>query len=199
MKYSILFWLLLFGLVLQSCQPAEDSVQAADTILYNGDFYTLDSLRPRAEALAIRDGRIQAVGSEQEVMALKGDSTQLVDLEGHFAMPGFIEGHGHFSGLGYSLIRLNFLNAKSWDEIIQMVADAAEKAEPGTWILGRGWHQEKWTTAPERTVLGYPFHDELSAVSPDNPVMLRHASGHSLFANAKAMELAGLSVETPDP
>ncbi|NBC07034.1 MAG: amidohydrolase family protein [Bacteroidetes bacterium] len=199
MRYSILCWALWFGLALQSCQPAEDSAQQADTILYNGDFYTLDSLQPRVEALAISDGRIQAVGSEQEVMAWKGDSTALVDLEGHFAMPGFIEGHGHFSGLGYSLIRLNFLNAKSWAEIVQMVADAAEKAEPGTWILGRGWHQEKWTTAPERTVLGYPFHDELSAVSPDNPVMLRHASGHSLFANAKAMELAGLSVETPDP
>jgi predicted amidohydrolase YtcJ len=114
-------------------------------------------------------------------------------------MPGFIEGHGHFSGLGYSLINLNFLNTSSWEEIVQMVAEAAEQAEPGEWIVGRGWHQEKWTETPSPSVLGYPYHDALSAVSADNPVMLRHASGHSLFANAKAMELAGVTAETPDP
>jgi predicted amidohydrolase YtcJ len=196
---NILPLLAIAILFLQACQSEQPAAAKADTILYNGNFYTLDSSQARAEALAILDGRIQAVGNEQDIMQWKGDSTELIDLEGQFAMPGFIEGHGHFSGLGYSLIRLNFLNSQSWDEIVQMVAEAAEKAEPGTWILGRGWHQEKWTSSPERTVLGYPFHDELSAVSPDNPVMLRHASGHSLFANAKAMELAGVSVETPDP
>ncbi|MEL6864667.1 MAG: amidohydrolase, partial [Bacteroidota bacterium] len=75
----------------------------------------------------------------------------------------------------------------------------AATAEPGEWIEGRGWHQEKWDQALDRQVHGYPYHDQLSAVSPNNPVILFHASGHSLFANAKAMEAAGISKETPDP
>ena len=79
------------------------------------------------------------------------------------------------------------------------VAEKAKTAKPGEWIIGRGWHQEKWTTKPDRQVLGYPYHDELSEATPDNPVLLRHASGHGLFANKKAMELAGISAETPNP
>ncbi len=171
----------------------------ADTLLINGNIYTVDTLQPRAEALAIRSGRILEVGTTEAVQKYKGDSTEVIDLAGRFLMPGFIEGHGHFSGLGYSLINLNFLTTKSWEEIVDMVAKAAEQAEPGEWIVGRGWHQEKWTETPTPSVLGYPYHDALSAVSAENPVMLRHASGHSLFANAKAMELAGVTAETPDP
>ena len=83
-----------------------------------------------------------------------------------------------------------------WDDIVQMVADAAAKAKPGAWIVGRGWHQEKWDTAPEPNVDGFPTHDALSKVSPDNPVLLTHASGHATFANAKAMELAGVTRRT---
>jgi predicted amidohydrolase YtcJ len=174
---------------LTACSQAP--AEFADTLLINGNIYTVDTLQPQAEAVALREGRILEVGTNQDLMPFKGDSTQVIDLKGRFVMPGFIEGHGHFSGLGYSLMNLNFLNASSWDEIVQMVAKAAEEAEPGEWITGRGWHQEKWTSSPDRSVLGYPYHDELSGVSPDNPVLLRHASGHSLFANAKAMELAG--------
>jgi hypothetical protein len=122
-----------------------------------------------------------------------------MDLEGKFVMPGFIEGHGHFSGLGNSLMNLNFLKSKSWDEIVKAVEEKAKTAKPGEWITGRGWHQEKWLEPLDKQVLGYPYHDALSAVSPNNPVVLRHASGHSLFANAKAMELAGVSAETPSP
>ena len=114
-------------------------------------------------------------------------------------MPGFIEGHGHFSGLGKSLINLNFLKSKNWQEIVDMVAEAAKTAKPGEWIEGRGWHQEKWNEIVERNVHGYPYHDELSAVSPDNPVLLRHASGHGVFANKKAMELGGITAETLSP
>lgn len=191
--------ILLLSLLLSACGQGPGTDAIADTLLINGNIYTVDTLQPRAEALAIREGRILGVGTAEALQRYKGDSTEVIDLEGRFLMPGFIEGHGHFSGLGYSLINLNFLNTKSWAEIVQMVAEAAEKAEPGEWIVGRGWHQEKWTETPSPSVLGYPHHDELSAVSADNPVMLRHASGHSLFANAKAMELAGVTAETPDP
>jgi predicted amidohydrolase YtcJ len=194
----VLFFFLLLALG-TGCSQSPPTGQFADTLMINGNIYTVDTLLPGAEAVALRAGRIIEVGSTADVMALRGDSTEVINLQGRFMMPGFIEGHGHFSGLGYSLINLNFLNTSSWEEIVQMVAEAAEQAEPGEWIVGRGWHQEKWTETPSPSVLGYPYHDALSAVSADNPVMLRHASGHSLFANAKAMELAGVTAETPDP
>ena len=165
-------------------------------ILINGKIATMDENNPSAEAIAFQGDRILAIGSITDVEALKNEQTKVIDLKGNFAMPGFIEGHGHFSGLGKSLINLNFLKTKNWQEIVNMVAEAAKTAKPGEWIEGRGWHQEKWNEVVERNVHGYPYHDELSAVSPDNPVLLRHASGHGVFANKKAMELGGISAET---
>lgn len=184
-------------LVWTSCN--DKKTEAPDTILVNGNIYTVDESMPHASALAIKGDRIVQLGTNDEIKALAGEHTQVIDLKGQFAMPGFIEGHGHFSGLGYSLMYLNFLKAKNWDEIVKAVAERAKTAKPGEWILGRGWHQEKWDKSPDRQVLGYPYHDELSAVAPNNPVMLSHASGHALFANAKAMELAGITAETPNP
>jgi len=172
---------------------------AADLILLNGNFFTADSLLPRATAVAIQGDRIIGVGPDAEVKKLANEKTQIIDLQGAFAMPGFIEGHGHFAGLGQSLQNLNLLNSKSWQEITGLVAEKAKTAQPGDWIEGRGWHQEKWTTSPGTTVNGYPYHDLLSAAAPNNPVVLFHASGHGLVANEKAMQLAGISRETSDP
>lgn len=191
-----LFIYLLIICFFTACQSPKET---ADLLLLNGNVYTVDSAQSRAEAIAVKDGKILKVGSTTEIEKYRGDETEVIDLEGQFVMPGFIEGHGHFNGLGKSLINLNFLRSKSWGEIVDAVAERAKTAEPGEWIVGRGWHQEKWTEPLERQVLGYPYHDALSAVSPDNPVLLRHASGHGSFANAKAMELAGINAETPDP
>ena len=168
-------------------------------ILINGKIATMDQNNPLAEAIAFQGDRILAIGSITEIETLKDEQTEVIDLKGNFAMPGFIEGHGHFSGLGKSLMDLNFLKSKNWQEIVDMVAEAAKTAEPGEWIEGRGWHQEKWNKIIERNVHGYPYHDELSAVSPNNPVLLRHASGHGVFANKKAMELSGITAETLSP
>lgn len=194
-KFSFFGTVLFIVALFSACQKKE----VADTIFINGNIYTVDEKNPQAEAIAVMGERILAVGSNAEIEKFKGPKTKEVDLEGHFVMPGFIEGHGHFSGLGQSLINLNFLKSKSWDEIVQAVAERAKTAKPGEWIIGRGWHQEKWTTPLDRNVLGYPYHDELSKVSPNNPVLLSHASGHGLFANEKAMQLAGVSAETPSP
>lgn len=187
--------LLCLAILIFSCQTEE----TADLVMVNGNFYTVNADQPQAEAVAVKDGRIMQVGTTAEIEKLKGADTEVMDLKGQFAMPGLIEGHGHFSGLGQSMLNLNFLRSASWDEIVEMVAEAAKKAKPGEWITGRGWHQEKWLQPLDRDVLGYPYHDKLSAVSPDNPVVLGHASGHGLFANSKAMELAGVSKETPNP
>lgn len=182
-------------LTLIGCQ----SHPTADVVYRNGNFYTVDAKQPRVTAVAIKNEKIVALGSDADLASWQGPQTKVVDLQGQFAMPGFIEGHGHFPGLGSSLMNLNFLKSKNWEEIVRQVAEKAKTAKPGEWIIGRGWHQEKWDRPVAPNVLGYPYHDDLSRVSPNNPVMLRHASGHSLFANAKAMELAGLSAETPNP
>ncbi len=188
------YYILLFSFtVLFSCK------EKADLIITNANLYTVSDSNTEVNAVVVKDGKIFDLIDSKEAGKYTGNTTEVIDAKGYFVMPGFIEGHGHFSGLGYSLLYLNFLQSKSWEEIVDMVAEKAKTAKPGEWIVGRGWHQEKWDSIPFKNVLGYPFHDELSAISPDNPVVLRHASGHSLFANQKAMELAGVSKETADP
>lgn len=178
-----------------SCQPKE----TADTILMNGNIYTVVGSQKTVQAIAIKGDRIMALGSNDEVEKYKSENTKIMDLEGQFTMPGFIEGHAHFSGLGNTLMNLNFLKSKNWDEIVGMVEEKVKTVKPGEWITGRGWHQEKWDKTPEKNILGYPYHDRLSEISPNNPVVLRHASGHGSFANKAAMEAAGINLETPDP
>lgn len=173
--------------------------EAADLVLKNGKVVTVDESLPEAQALAVQDGIIVAVGEDNEIESYIGENTEVIDLEGKLAIPGFIESHGHFTSLGRSKMQLDLVHTKTWEDIVAMVADAVKDAEPGEWILGRGWHQEKWVETPEPNVDGLPYHDELSKVSPDNPVMLDHASGHSALANAKAMDLAGIDKGTPDP
>jgi hypothetical protein len=171
----------------------------ADLVLRGGKIATLETGNPEVQALAARDGRIVALGSDEELSELIGPETEVVELDGRLAIPGFIEGHAHYMRLGSATLELNLMDAASWDEIVRMVAEAVADAEPGELITGRGWHQEKWSPRPEPNVDGLPFHDSLSAVSPDNPVILTHASGHASYANARAMELAGITAATDDP
>ena len=179
--------------------PAGDP-GAPELVVANARVYTGTEARPYASALAVRGGRLVAVGDDDEVAALAGAGTRVVDLGGRFAMPGFIEGHAHFGGLGEQEQNLDLLATRSWREIVDSVRARAARARPGEWIYGRGWHQEKWTDAAGlETVDGYPLHDELSAASPDNPVVLTHASGHGAYANARAMAAAGITAETVDP
>ncbi len=171
----------------------------ADLVLTNGKVVTVDDAVPDGEALAVQGDRIVAVGSGSEISAYIGPETQLIDLDGQLAIPGFIDSHGHFLGVGAAKMQLDLMGVANWDEIVAMVADAVAEAEPGQLIRGRGWHQEKWDREPPGNIDGLPTHHTLSAVSPDNPVILTHASGHASFANAKAMEMAGITSETPDP
>jgi len=101
--------------------------------------------------------------------------------------------------VGEAARNLKLATARNFDDIVRMVGEAAKKAKPGEWILGRGWHQEKWSHRPAPNVEGFPVHEALSKASPNNPVLLTHASGHAAFANAKAMELAGVTSSTPSP
>jgi hypothetical protein len=203
MKRILLASAITFGLVTASAFATHAWLHAqvapADLVLRNGHFVTLDARTPEAQSLASLGGKIVAIGSDADVQKYVGPKTQVIDLAGQFATPGFIEGHGHFTGIGQMKLGLELQNAKTWDDIVAMVGDAVKKAKPGQWIEGRGWHQEKWTHAPQPNVEGFPTHASLDAVSPNNPVVLTHASGHGSFVNAKAMALSGITRDSKNP
>lgn len=179
-------------LLLGACSGKE-SVETADMIISGGTIYTAEDDNPTVEAVAVKDNIILYAGSKEEAEQYKGESTEMLDLEGNTMTPGFIEAHGHIMGLGYNELNLDLMYVTSYDELVEKVAEAVDKAEPGQWITGRGWHQSKWDTQPEVMYKGFQTHDKLSEISPDNPVWLRHASGHAGFANAKAMEISGVN------
>ena len=190
-QYKKIMNLLLAVILLWGCNATQET-EPADLIVTGGTIYTMNDQQPMVEAVAVKGDKIMFAGSNEEVNKLKAETTQVLDLEGRTMTPGFIEGHGHIMGLGYNELNLDLLDTKSYDQVVDMVKEAAEKADPGEWITGRGWHQSKWNTENEEMVKGFQTHDKLSDVSPDNPVYLRHASGHAGFANAKAMEIAGV-------
>lgn len=188
------FVVLLAAVVIWSCQKEEP----ADLVLSGGVIYTMDSSHPVVEAVAVRDGRIVATGTNDRIAAFAGDETRIIELQGRTVLPGLIEGHGHIMGLGYNELQLDLSDIRSFEEMVKRVEAAVAKAQPGEWILGRGWHQDKWDSLPAKLYKGFQTHHEVSKVSPNNPVFLQHASSHAGFANAKAMQLAGvnqLSVE----
>ncbi len=183
---------------LAACESAPP-VEPADMVLHNGNVVTVDDSVPRAEAVAVRGYQILAVGSNDEIDRYIGPETEVVDLAGRLMIPGFIESHGHYMSLGQSKMILDLTTAKNFDDIVAMVRDAVASAKPGDWIFGRGWHQEKWDKVPEPNVEGVPLHAALDSVSPDNPVVLTHASGHASFVNGAALAAAGVNARTRNP
>ncbi|MGH7690892.1 MAG: amidohydrolase, partial [Gemmatimonadaceae bacterium] len=178
---------------------SRSSATPADLVLRNGTVVTMDSATPEGQAVAVTGDRITAVGSDADIQRYVGPNTKVIDLQGHLAIPGFDESHGHFTGLGQALSELNLMGVPTWQDIAQMVADAAKTAKPGAWIQGRGWHQEKWTKSPGRIVKGFQTNDLINQAAPNNPVVLGHASGHALIANDAALKLAGITSATPSP
>lgn len=191
MKKDLIPKILIITFILFGCESNK-----ADLIIENGIIYTMNDLNPLIEAVAVKNGKIIGVGSKNDIKPFKSKNTKILDLEGSTMTPGLIEGHGHFMGLGYSKMRLDLSTAANYNELVNMVADAVSDAKPGEWILGRGWHQSKWDTKPLDLVKGFQTHNKLSEVSPNNPVWLKHASGHAAFGNAKAMEIARITSET---
>jgi predicted amidohydrolase YtcJ len=181
-----------------ACAPASDE-EPADLVIHNGKVITVDESLPEAEAVAARDGHIVFVGSSADAQAFIGPDTEVIDLDGKLLIPGFEEGHAHFMSIGNAMLNVNLMGTTSYQEVIDLVAAAAAEAQPGEWIVGRGWHQSKWDPQPEHMVRGFQTHHALSAATPDNPVWLSHASGHASFANALAMELGGIDRDTPQP
>ena len=194
------FILIVAALVVVAARtPQAQTAQPASLVLTNGRIVTVEASPAEAEAIAVQGDRILAIGSAADMKRHIGPGTEVIDLKGQLAIPGFVESHGHFTGVGQAQLNLNLMKTTSWPQIVSMVEQAAKNAKPGQWIYGRGWHQEKWTSKPEPNVEGFPVHEALSRVSPNNPVLLTHASGHASFANARAMELSGVTGATPNP
>ena len=196
--------LLLTLLIASGCaQPVDETSSAnvtpADMILHNGVVISVDAQNRQYEAIALHQGKIQALGSTKALRAHIGPETNVIDLKGRTVIPGLIEGHGHFLSLGRAQQILDLTQAQSFSEIVRQVATAADSAEPGTWIFGRGWHQDKWLVEEFKTVDGVPINVPLNAVAPDNPVYLGHASGHAAFANDAALAAANIVNSTPNP
>ncbi len=199
MKLTIKNHLYFIAIIFLSIACTSEKIDFADKVFKNGAIYTADNNNSKVEAVAVKGDRILATGTQQEIEKYIGENTQIIDLQGMTMTPGFIEGHGHFMGLGLNEMQLDLLDVKSYDELVERVAKAVSEAEPGQWIIGRGWHQSKWNNENEKFVQGFQTHEKLSAVSPDNPVYLKHASGHAAFANQKAMEIAGVTQLSKEP
>ncbi len=190
MKNTLL--LIILSIFLFQCSEQKEQFHA-EVVIKNGNMYTVDDDHTKAEAVAIDKGRIVFVGSNEEVEKWVSERTKIIDLEGKTMTPGLIEGHGHFLSMGRAKLEVDLNGTKSYEELVSRVKTAVDAAAPGTWIVGRGWHQSKWDSITAPVVNGFPTHQRLSDISPDNPVFLEHASGHGALVNAKAMEIAGVN------
>jgi predicted amidohydrolase YtcJ len=165
----------------------------ADLIVINARIYTVDDSHPFVSALAVRDSRVQFVGSVREAMILRGPNTRVIDATGKTVIPGMIDAHAHLFGLGDFLRNIDLTDTRSFDEIVARVGAKVKEAPAGKWVIGRGWDQNKWGDTR------FPTHDALSRVSPNNPVVLERIDGHAVLANAAAMRAAGVTAATKDP
>ena len=165
--------------------------QMADLAVTNARIYTVNPKQPKASALAVRGGKIVAVGDD--VSKLIGPGTRVIDAKSATMIPGLIDSHGHVEGLGSFLENLNLRGVASEQEIADKVREAAKTAKPGEWILGRAWDQNLFTTKD------FPSSASITAAAPNNPVSLTRVDGHASWVNQKAMEIADLNAATKDP
>jgi predicted amidohydrolase YtcJ len=163
----------------------------ADKILVNGKVCTMDAERPWVQALAIAGEHILAVGDDLSDLLAPGG--EVLDLGGRCVLPGLTDSHVHFTWYAIGLRRLDVAGVRSLDEMLARVAKRARKTEPGDWVDGGGWDQELWP------VRSFPTAADLDKVAPKHPVLLRAKSGHALVANSRALQMAGITAETPDP
>ncbi len=162
----------------------------ADLVLYNGDIHTMDAATPRAQAVAIAGNRVLAVGSDAKVLSPKGEG---VNLRGRTVVPGFTDSHLHFMSYGLSLKQIDLAEVPTLEEALARVAARAQTTPAGQWLTGRGWDHSLWEGG------AFPTRQYLDRIAPEHPVFLRRKCGHAGWANSRALELAGINSEAPDP
>ena len=177
--------------------PADDA-GTADLVLVGGRVFLADTGHTVVQAVAVRDGRVLAAGTDAEIRAFVGRRTEVVELNGRLVTPGFNDAHIHFGAGGITLLNVSLLGATTLAEMERRVAAAAAQAQPGEWILGRGWDQTR-LPASELGPGGWPTKAVLDRAAPNNPVLLSRVDGHTSWANTAAMRLAGIGRNTPNP
>lgn len=166
--------------------------QQADILFVNGNFWTVDSARPRAEAVAVRGGKIMAVGSDDDLRPHRGPSTLVLDLKGKFVLPGLIDNHTHFMNGGFQLQNVDLRDAKDETEAIFRIKERADRF-PDRWITGGDWDHDSWPGA------NLPTNRLLDSLVPSTPVFVNRYDGHMALANSHVLRLAGITKDTPDP
>lgn len=184
---------IMLAVVLMCGLAAAQEHPAAETIITNANVWTVDRNHPRAEAIAILNQRIVAVGTSAEMDGWRGPQTRIIDAAGKLLLPGFNDAHVHFVSGGFQLDQVQLVDAKSREEFVKRVAAQAKKAKKGDWILGGDWDEQNWSP-PE-----LPTHDWIDSVTPEHPVFINRHDGHESLANALAMKLAGITAATKTP
>lgn len=190
--------LLIVSLIVQIAFAAPAEVKrlpfAADTVYFNGNIYTVDEKFSKATAMAIKDGKFIFVGDDNQIDYFIDRYTKVIDLKGKTVIPGLIDSHLHYPGIGAAVQQIDCFWAPK-EEILNKVAEAVKRSQPGEWIIGRGWNQEVWDPAI------FPSKLELDAIAPNNPVVLTRVCGHAIWANSAAMKIGGIDVDgvTPNP
>ena len=181
------------SLLLFSFTPSPPPAPIADLVLINGNVYTVNERGPRAEAIAIKAGRIVFVGSNAAVKSYEGKTTRVLDLHGATVVPGMTDAHYHFIGVGQREMNLNLEGITNLEEFLAKVKERVDKAKPGEWVTGRGWIETFWKPPV------FPTRWDLDKISPNNPVFLTRADGHGAVANTAALKIGNVTRETKDP
>jgi len=182
-----------------SAQPDFGDLRGADLVLLHGKIWTGEPAEAKnsaakfAEAVAIANGRILAVGNNAEIQAYAGPNARVVDLKGRLAVPGLIDSHAHFIDGGFQLLSVDLKDARSEEEFIRRIGEKAKTLAPGRWLLGGDWDEQAWAGAK------LPTRAMIDAVTARNPVFLSRYDGHAALVNSLALKLAGVTRDTPDP
>jgi predicted amidohydrolase YtcJ len=187
-------WVLIFlpFLILASLAATKEKPKKASLALRNGKIYTMDSSRSWAESIAIQEGKIVYVGEDAGIAPWVDESTQSIDLRGKFVLPGFIDSHVHPVSAGIDMDRCDVLNQENKEQILAKLAECAKEKPDAPWFLGTGWSLPAFKDAN-------PQKEWLDQIVPDRPALITGADGHSAWANSKALEVSGVTKDTPDP
>ena len=185
--------LLALSLITVSLGAAPRIAEPADTVFINGNIYTVNERHPRAEAIAVKAGRIIFVGLNKDAKSYQGKDTRVVDLKGNTVVPGLTDSHYHLSGVGAREITLNLEGVSSLEDFLARVKERVDRAKPGEWVTGRGWIETHWKPSV------FPTRWDLDKISPNNPVALDRADGHGLVVNSAALKVAGVDKNTASP
>jgi predicted amidohydrolase YtcJ len=169
------------------------AAEAADVVFKNGNIYTVNERQPRAEAVAVKAGKIIFVGSNANAKAYEGKATRVIDLKGNTVVPGLTDSHYHLSGVGAREMNLNLEGITTLEDFLAKVKERVDSAKPGEWVTGRGWIETFWKPPV------FPTRWDLDKISPNNPVALVRADGHATVANSAAIKIANVNRDTPNP